>query len=222
MVEPVETVATPTLSTAAVDGVVWDFGQVLIRWDPLPAIAAGVGDADARAFLGSYDFGAWNHLQDAGRTWAEALRVLEEDMPQWLGAGAAYVDNFSLALLGPVPGTHDLVRELAAAGTPQLGLTNWSAELYPHAPATYDVIDLLRDVVVSGEVKLAKPDPAIYHLVAERAGIPLERLAFVDDSPANVAAAAELGMRAFRFTDAQALRADLRSLGLAVAAHAGS
>ena len=199
-----------------VSGVVWDFGQVLIRWDPLPAIAAGVGDADARAFLSTFDFGAWTHAQDAGRTWAQALRVLEEEAPQWLAAAAAYVDNIRLALLGPVLGTHEVVRELDAAGVPQLGLTNWSAELYPHAPATYDVIGLLRDVVVSGVEKLAKPDPAIYHLVAERSGIALDELVFIDDSPANVTAAAELGMRAIQFTGADALRADLRSLGLPV------
>lgn len=200
----------------SVDAVVWDFGNVLIRWDPLPAIAAGVGDADARAFLGSYDFRSWNHAQDAGRTWAQGLAVLEGDAPQWLSAGAAYVDNFPLSLLGPVPGTHELVRELAAAGVPQLGLTNWSAELYPHAPATYDVIDLLRDVVVSGQERLAKPDPAIYRLVAERAGIPLERLAFIDDSAVNVAAAAGLGMHAIQFTGAEQLQQDLMALGLPV------
>ncbi|MEU6134459.1 HAD-IA family hydrolase [Nocardioides sp. NPDC047086] len=199
---------------ADVDGVIWDFGNVLIRWDPLPAIAAGVGDADARAFLGSYDFHAWNYAQDAGRTWAQALTALEGDAPQWLSAGAAYVDNFPLALLGPVPGTHELVRELADAGVAQLGLTNWSAELYPHAPATYDVIELLGDVVVSGEVRLAKPDPAIYQLVAERAGMPLDRLAFIDDSVANVAAAAALGMHAIQFTGAEHLRTDLLALGL--------
>ncbi|MFB9547986.1 HAD family hydrolase [Nocardioides luteus] len=201
-----------------VSGVVWDFGNVLIKWDPLPAIAAGVGDADARAFLSSYDFGSWNHLQDAGRTWAQALTALEGDAPQWLSAGAAYVDNFPLSMLGPVPGTHELVRELAAAGFPQVGLTNWSAELYPHASSTYDVIGLLRDVVVSGEVRLAKPDPAIYQLVGERAGIPLERLVFIDDSPVNVDAAAGLGMQAIQFTGAEQLRSDLVALGLPVAA----
>ncbi|SDL22365.1 2-haloacid dehalogenase [Nocardioides sp. YR527] len=204
----------PTPSTAVVDGVVWDFGNVLIRWDPLPAIAAGVGDADARAFLESYDFRSWNHVQDAGRTWAQALAALEGDAPEWLSAGAAYVDNFPLSMLGPVPGTHELVRELATVGFPQLGLTNWSAELYPHAPATYDVIELLGDVVVSGEVRLAKPDPAIYELVAERAGMPLDRLVFIDDSAANVAAAAALGMHAIQFTDAEQLRGDLVALGL--------
>ena len=200
----------------AISGVVWDFGNVLIAWDPVPAVAAGVGEEEAARFLAEYDFHAWNLACDAGRSWAEALAELEREAPQWLPHGRAYVDHFPHSLTGPVPGTHELVRELHAAGVPQIGLTNWSHELYPHAPASYDVVGLLHDVVVSGTERLAKPDPAIYRLAAERVELPPERLVFVDDNPANVAAAAELGMHAVRFTGAEALRADLRALGLPV------
>jgi 2-haloacid dehalogenase len=189
---------------------------VLIDWDPFPAVAAGVGDADARRFFEEFDFHAWNYACDAGVSWAEAMERLERESPQWLRHGRAYVENFALSLTGPVPGTHELVRELHAAGVRQFGLTNWSDELYPHAPEAYDVVGLLDDVVVSGTVRLAKPDPAIYRLVGDRSGLPLERLAFVDDNPANVAAAAGLGMRAVHFTGAEELRAELSSLGLPV------
>lgn len=212
MSEPIATAP----DTATVSGVVWDFGGVLIGWDPFPAVAAGVGDEEARRFFDEFDFHAWNYACDAGRPWAEAMARLEQEQPRWLAHGRAYVDNFALALRGPVSGTHELVGELHAAGVRQFGLTNWSHELYPHAPATYDVIGLMRDVVVSGQVRMAKPDPEIYRLSAKRAGIALDRLAFVDDNPANVAAAAALGIHAIRFTGADALRADLRALGLPV------
>ena len=115
-----------------------------------------------------------------------------------------------------MPGTHDLVRELHAAGVRQFGLTNWSHELYPHAPQTYPVVGLLEDVVVSGTERLAKPDPAIYRLAADRAGLPPDRLVFIDDNPANVAAARELGFHGLLFSGAAPLRADLRDLGLPV------
>lgn len=197
-------------------GVVWDFGNVLISWEPLRAVAAGVGEEEAARFLSRFDFAAWNHACDAGDSWSEALARLEREAPQWLPHGRAYVDHFPRSLVGPVPGTHDLLRALHAAGVRQVGLTNWSHELYPVAPATYDVIGLLDDVVVSGIEGIAKPDPAIYRIAAERAGLPPERLAFVDDSAANVAAARELGFHAVRFTDAPALRTALQQLGLPV------
>lgn len=202
--------------TVDVAGVVWDFGGVLIGWDPFPAVAAGVGDAEARRFFDEFDFHSWNYACDAGLSWAEAMARLEREQPRWLAHGRAYVDNFPLSLTGEVPGTHDLIRELYAGGVRQFGLTNWSHELYPHAPQSYAVLGLLADVIVSGTEKLAKPDPAIYRLAAERAGLPPEQLAFVDDKPANVAAARELGFHGLVFTDAATLRADLRALGLPV------
>jgi 2-haloacid dehalogenase len=197
--------------------VVFDLGNVLIAWDPATAVAAGVGPAEAARFMGAadFDFMAWNHLQDAGRGWAEAVAELQETHPHWAAHATAYLDHFP-ASLAEVPGTAEVVRDLHAAGVPMVGLTNWSAELYPHAPERFEVLALLDDVVVSGQIKAAKPDPRAYRAVAERVGQPLDRLVFVDDLPANVDAAQELGMDAILFTDAAALRSELRSRGLPV------
>lgn len=195
---------------------VWDLGNVLIDWDPRAAVAAGLGDAEARRFFDGFDFGTWNHACDAGRPWSEALALLDRDHPEWAAHGRAYFDNFGASMVGEHPGTVALVRELHAAGVPQVGLTNFSAELYPHAPARFDFLGLLEDVVVSGVEGVAKPDPAIYRMAAERCGLPLAALVFVDDKAVNVTAAEALGMRGLVFTDADRLRLDLRGLGLPV------
>lgn len=206
---------TPARLTVA--GVVWDLGNVLVDWDPLAAVAAGVGPEEARRFLREFDFGAWNHTCDSGRPWAEALAELERDHPGWAAHGRAYYEHFAASLVGEVPGTVALVRELHAAAVPQCGLTNWSDELFhAHAPARYPFLALLDHVVVSGAEGVAKPDPRAYRLAAERAGLPLSQLAFVDDRAENVDAALALGMAGLVFTDAGALRADLRALGLPV------
>jgi 2-haloacid dehalogenase len=198
-------------------GVVFDFGNVLIDWDPEAAIVAGLGAEEARRFLTAddFDFHDWNHHQDAGRAWAEALDELRVSHPHWVRHAEAYLEHFPLSL-AEVPGTADIVRELHSAGVPVLGLTNWSAELYPHAPETLDVVALLDDVVVSGREGAAKPDPRAYQIVAERSGLPLDRLVFVDDKQSNVDAAAALGMDGILFTGAEDLRAALRERGLPV------
>ena len=195
--------------------VVFDFGNVLISWQPGLAVAAGLGDEEARRFLADaeFDFMAWNQRQDAGRPWAEALAEVREASPQWAPHAEAYLTHFP-ASLAEVPGTADIVRDLHAAGVPLFGLTNWSAELYPHAPERFEVVALLDDVVVSGQVKAAKPDPRAFEIVAERAGQPPGRLVFVDDSPTNVEAAAAFGMDAILFTGADDLRAALKERGL--------
>ena len=89
-------------------------------------------------------------------------------------------------------------------------------EAFPHGLAAFPFLGLLEDVVVSGTEGVAKPDPAVFAIVRQRTGLPLDRLVFVDDRPDNVAAAAATGMDALVFTDAARLRADLRERGLPV------
>jgi 2-haloacid dehalogenase len=199
-------------------GVIWDFGDVVIQWDPRPAIVAGVGEGEADRFLAAedFDFMAWNHLRDAGATWDDGEAEVRRTHPHWAEHAAAYRANFELSMTGPVPGTADLITELHAAGVPQLGLTNWSHELYPAAPRHYPVLDLLDDVVVSGTEKLAKPDPAIFEIAVARAGLPAAELVLVDDKGANVAAAIEFGLDGILFTGADDLRVALRERGLPV------
>lgn len=196
--------------------VVWDLGNVLIDWVPAAAVAAGVGKEEAARFLAAddFDFLAWNHVQDSGGHWDEAVASVARSHPHWADHAAAYRDHFPRSLVGEVPGTVDVLRALHAAGVPQWGLTNWSDELYPHAPAMFDFLALLDGVVVSGTEGVAKPDPRVFALVGERAGLPLDRLVFVDDRPDNVAAAVSLGMDGIVFTDAVALRAALTDRGL--------
>jgi len=207
--------APSSTPSAAALGVVFDFGQVLIDWDPVRAIAAGVGRDEAERFLADFDFHAWNLACDAGRSWDDALAELERTHPQYAAHGRAYREHFAHALVGEIPGTAAIVRELHAAGVPLAGLTNWSDELYhAHAPQRFDVLGLLDDVIVSGTEKLAKPDAAIYRLVAERTGRPLSSWVFVDDRQVNVDAAVALGMDGIVFTDAASLRTALRERGL--------
>ncbi len=78
------------------------------------------------------------------------------------------------------------------------------------------MFDQFDDIVLSGEVGIAKPDPAVYRLVCDRNEMEPSEAVFLDDSPTNVAGAHAVGMPAFSFTGAEQARADLRSVGLAV------
>jgi len=199
-------------------GVIWDLGNVLIQWDPFHAIAAGVGAEEAERFLTAvdFDFYEWNRGPDSGQSWEEAEEAVRRSHPHWLEHALSYRRHFERSLRGEVPGTADLVRRLREAGVPMWGLTNWSHELYPHAPRNYPLLGLLEDVLVSGTEKVAKPDPAIFELAVARTGIAAEDLVFVDDSQKNVAAAIESGLDGIWFTGAEDLRVQLRERGLPV------
>ncbi|WP_265521255.1 HAD family hydrolase [Oerskovia flava] len=202
--------------TAPIDTVLYDLGNVLVGWDPYGPYTGRMPRADVDRFFTDVDFATFNHAQDAGRTWAEARAHLATTHPQHLGALDVYVEHFAASLTGPVPGSAALVRELAALGIRLYGLTNWSAELFHAAEPAAPAIGLLRDVLVSGRVGLAKPDPRIFTAAVERFDLDPTRTLFVDDSPANVTAARQVGLHAVHFTTTPAFRTDLRAAGVPV------
>jgi 2-haloacid dehalogenase len=199
-----------------IDTVVFDLGNVLVRWDPRRALAGRLPARDADAFLDDFDFMAFNHRQDAGRSWAQARADLAASAPEHLPALDAYVEHVADTLAGPVPGSAELVGDLRASGVRVLGLTNWSAETFHLAEPAAPAIGLLEDVLVSGQVGVAKPDPRIFALLTQRFGLRPERTLFSDDSATNVAAAARAGFDAILFRTADALRADLVARGVAL------
>ena len=175
-----------------------------------------MGRDEAERFLAAddFDFMAFNHGPDSGGSWADAEDAVRRTHPHWAEHALAYRANFAQSLAGEVPGSVDLVRDLHAAGVPMWGLTNWSDELWPHAPRQFPFLDLLESVVVSGTEGVAKPDAGIYEIAVRRSGFAAEELVFVDDKQANVDGAVAVGLDGILFTGADDLRRALRHRGL--------
>ena len=203
------------------NAVVFDLGGVLIRWDPRHLYRQLMPEDEIDAFLDEVGFYAWNHEQDAGASWGPAVEEHAALFPHRRELLAAYPARFLESLDGPVEGTVAILAELHAAGTRLVALTNWSAELFPHAEAAFDFLGLFEGIVVSGREGVAKPDPAVFDLLLSRYDLDPARTVFVDDSPVNVAAAAAAGLRALAFTGPDRLRADLSRLGLLDGAGSG-
>ena len=85
---------------------------------------------------------------------------------------------------------------------------SWGESLYPRARLT-DCFDV---VVISGEVGLRKPDPAIFRLTTERLGVEPSACVFVDDHPGHLEIAAQEGMRTVLHTSPPETIEQLESL----------
>lgn len=199
------------------DTAVWDIGNVLIRWDPRNLYRRLIPDeAEMERFLAEVCTDAWNLEQDRGRTWAEAVAELTPRFPQHAALIRAYDERWEEMVPGEVPGTPEILEALRAAGVPLYAITNFSVEKLVLARARFPFLTRFRDVVVSGEERLVKPDPAIYRRLLDRNGLSAGQCVFIDDSEKNVRAAREVGMHAHHFRDAAALAAELRGLGFPV------
>src|SRR3954463_5324494 len=129
--------------------VVFALGNVLIRWDPHPAIAAAVGPEEASRFLADeeFDFPAWNHRLDSGPRLADNEAEAVAAHPHWERQVLAYRQHFAASLTEVLEDNVAVLRDLHAAGVRVAALTNWSDELFPVALARYDFLALFEDIV---------------------------------------------------------------------------
>ena len=195
-----------------IDAVLFDLGNVLVRWQWRAALVGVADDDHLDRFAAG--FPALNARLDAGEPWAEVVAGLAERDPALAHVLGLYRERYALSLTGPVPGSARIVAELKAAGVRLVGLTNWSAETWDAALPAAPAIGLLDAIVVSGFEGVAKPDPRIFAIAVSRHGLVPARTLFVDDAPVNVAAAAALGFDAVLFTGADDLRCALTARNL--------
>jgi len=198
--------------------VLFDFGGVLIRqdWDEYDAFCERNG-LPARALRRAlYGTAEWRALQtgeiDDRAVWrAAAIASLATH------CGDRAEGLFEEWYARPIR-RHDanieLANALAAAGVRVGLLSNAAPDLDTRMTELFGVHVNWTDRVISGLVGLAKPDPAIYHLAAERIGLPETACFFIDDLAENIEAARNVGMGGHHFQgDYAALHADLRAAG---------
>jgi len=209
-------VSTPAPSGhRAPTAVVFDIGGVLVDWNPRHLYRRLFErEAEMEWFLAEVCTGEWNTAQDAGRPWREAVASLVDRFPDQRDRILAFRARWMEMVNGPIHGTVVILDTLAAAGVPLYALTNWSADTWTLSRRRLTFADRFRDILVSGMEGLAKPDPAIFRLLLARFRLAAPDCVYIDDSPANVAAAAGLGFRALHFTSPERLARDLAGIGL--------
>lgn len=191
--------------------VVFDLGQVLVRWDPEAPYRRLIPDeAERRRFLAEICNHDWNYEQDRGRTWREAEDLLIAEHPGKADLIRAYRANWHEMIPGAIEENVAILEALIARGVDVTALTNWAADTFDEIAERLTFFDWFRGVTVSGKVKLVKPDAAIYHHHVAAHGIDPAATLFFDDSAKNVDGARGAGWHAELYITPEKLRDDLR------------
>lgn len=194
--------------------VVFDIGNVLIEWDPRHLYRKIFTDADRMEwFLTEVCTPDWNLEQDRGRLFADAVALLTKDHPDLAEEIAAYDARWAEMVPGAITGSVELLEGLRANGVRNFAITNFSHEKFAEARKRFGFLNGFEGVIVSGEEKVIKPDPAIYRLLLDRYGLTAGECLFIDDSPKNVESARAIGMHAHHFKNPAALAATLKTHG---------
>ena len=195
--------------------VVFDIGNVLVHWEPRALYRKIFAtEAEVDWFITNVCNSAWNLEQDRGRSFAAAVREATARFPEHAEAIAAYDLRWHETVLGPIDGTVEILEDLRQRGTPLYAITNFNQDKFRETLERFAFLGVFRDIVVSGDERILKPDPAIYRLLLDRNSLAASSCVFIDDSEKNVRGAEAVGMKAIHFTTPDALRTELAGMGL--------
>ncbi len=191
--------------------VLFDLGGVVTDWSPDRLYQKLIPDEAARRrFLSEVCTMAWHHAHDCGMSFADNAAALIGRFPQLEREIRAWGERWDEMFDGYVAGIERLIALLLGREVPLFALSNMPAEAWPGVRRMYPALAQFRHVVVSGEIGLAKPDPAIFKYTLARMGDPdPEDVLFVDDTAGHVDVASALGMRGHHFRGAAALERSL-------------
>jgi 2-haloacid dehalogenase len=199
-----------------IKAIIFDFGGVVINWDPHRVFQKFFpNDPQAmKAFMDEIGFSEWNLRQDEGYPFAQAVTDLSEKFPQYAHIIRAYDVEWEDSITGIIPATVDLLYKLKDSGYSLYGLTNWNYDKFSLVRHKFGFFNVFDEIIVSGQVKLKKPDPAIYNLLLQKIHCLPQDCLMVDDSPTNVEASRKMGFVSIHFTSPEQLESELKRLNV--------
>jgi HAD superfamily hydrolase (TIGR01509 family) len=194
--------------------VVFDIGNVLLRWNPRYLYRKVFDDEERmERFLATalgMDFVAHT---DIVADFAGAVEARAKSFPEFAQELRMFHKRWIETLGGPIEENVALLRRLRASGQPVYALSNFAHETFALAERNHNFLGDFDDRVISGHVGVVKPDPRIYEILFERVGRQPGELLFIDDSLKNVEAARALGMPSVHFRRGVDLESELVARG---------
>jgi 2-haloacid dehalogenase len=194
--------------------VVFDIGNVLLRWDPRN-LYRNVFDDEERMerFLATALAMDFVSHTDAVEDFGAAVAKRAMSFPEFAKETLMFHERWTETLGEPIDENVALLRRLRASGKPVYALSNFAHETFALAERKHDFLSEFDDRVISGHVGFVKPDAGIYEILFKRAGRKPSELLFIDDSPANVRASEALGMPAIHYRPGVDLESELVARG---------
>lgn len=198
--------------------VIFDVGNVFVRWSPSDVVQRCFGlnaDSDENRQRAEALFRCliWKRLNLGELTQAEAELAYQTE----LGLSAAETGSLFFHVMDHqdmIDGTLPIAHRLKQAGYRVFGLTDNVHEIVAHLKSRHQFWDVFEGAVVSAEIGMMKPDPAIFRHALRTFGLAAKETVFFDDYQVNIDGARSIGMEAKLFTTAGRCEEDLRALGL--------
>ena len=196
--------------------IVFDLGGVLFDWNPRHLYKKLFpNDLESMEwFLSNICTQEWNVKQDAGRLFSEAVAELIALYPDYEDLIRAYDSRWEEMVEGVIEPSLDILSTLRLEGYELYALSNWSVEKFSLIRSKHQFLKWFEAIIISGEIRMVKPDPKIFRFLLEVIGRDAPECLFIDDSLKNVAAAGKLGFNTIHFRSPDQLRSELHNMGI--------
>ena len=196
-----------------VRNVIFDLGGVVLDWNPDHIVSRVQPVPELRAALREALFGHadWRQFDRGTLTESELIGRLQTR----IGATRQEVEVILDAVrdsLVEKPETLELIRSLQEQGTPLYCLSNMPGSIYTHLRERHNFWDVFSGIVISGQVQMMKPEPEVFRHLLETFNLRAEESVFIDDLPANIASARQVGLHTILFKDAGQCRRELSQI----------
>ena len=198
-----------------ITAVAFDLGGVLIDWNPRHLYRQLFSDpGEMEDFLARICTPEWHRGHDLGADVTASCQRLAALHPGYREMIMAWAERGEEMAAGQCDQAVRVLAEVKAAGTRCYTLSNMEPQAFTIRSARFAFMTWFDGHVISGLEGVAKPDPRIFQILLERYRLAPGATVFVDDSPGNVEAARQLGIRAVHYAGAQQLGQELRGLGI--------
>lgn len=193
--------------------VIFDLGGVLLEWNPGKILADFYSDPQLQVTLKQSlfmhpDWRALNRGELEERELVERVAARTDRQPAEL---VALLDSMRESL-NTKPETVALLRSLQSRAVPLYCLSDMPVGVYGYLRRRHDFWDAFRGIIISGEVKLMKPEREVFELLLTRHDLKPGETAFIDDLSLNVEGARRCGIHGIQFQDAAQVERELRPL----------
>jgi len=196
-----------------VRNVIFDLGGVVLDWNPDQILSRYQPDPERRGQLRQEFFGHadWQLFDRGGLTEAEIIDRTHARLGRPRDEVVEIVQAVRDSLVAK-PDTVALMRSLHRRGIGLYCLSNMPASIYAQLRIRHEFWDVFRGIVISGEVRMVKPEPEVFTHLLERFGLRAQETVFIDDLAANIEAARRIGLHTILFRDAAQCQQQLDGL----------
>ncbi len=154
----------------------------------------------------------WGDLDLGIRPAEEVIRDMKDSVSEYPAEADAFFEQIN-DIVESFPYALPWIRELKREGYRVYLLSNYPKDLFAlHAKGKFTFADAVDGRIVSGYVKMVKPDPEIYKLLCMTYDLKPEECVFLDDREDNIKSAHALGFHTVRFQNYEQARAELKVL----------